>query len=151
MNTYIIDSNIVFSAFLNLESNIGDLLMNSLDVFEYYAPEYLIEEIEHHKNAIKEIAKLESTPFEQLKQLIFSRLTFLSDQIIPFQVWYESATLVRDVDEDDIAFVAYSKYYDKDIWTGDKQFINGMTAKGFNRFISTSELLKVRQSIRTAY
>jgi predicted nucleic acid-binding protein len=150
MNVYVVDSNIIFSTFLNLEGNIGDLLLNSSDVFEYYAPEYLKEEIDNHKEEIKTFAKLNTVEFEQLKQLIFSRLTFLSDQIIPFEVWYASAKLVRDVDEDDIAFVAYSQYYDKEIWTGDKKFIKGMQAKGFDRFIFTKELLELRAAIRQA-
>ncbi|MEM1324845.1 MAG: PIN domain-containing protein [Bacteroidota bacterium] len=83
MNIYIVDSNIVFSIFLNSESNIGDLLLNSFNVFEYYAPEYLKEEIENHKQEIIQLAKINASEFEQLKQLIFSRLTFLSDHSLP--------------------------------------------------------------------
>lgn len=148
MNIYIVDTNIVYSTFLNTQSNIGDLLLNSDDVFEFYAPSYLREEIQNHKDNIIQYAKIDAVEFEELKHLIFQQLTFLSDQIIPFPIWYESAQLVREVDPDDIAFVAYSKYYNKDIWTGDKQFIEGMKAKGFNHFVTTPQLITIREELR---
>lgn len=148
MRIYIVDTNIIYSVFLNTKSNIADLLFNSEDVFEFYAPTYLQEEIQKHKERIKILAKVEEDEFEELRILIFQQLTFLVDQLIPFKVWYDAAQLVRDVDPDDIAFVAYSTHYEKDIWTGDKQFIEGMKAKGFDRFVTTAKLREIREKMR---
>ena len=46
----IVDSNIVFSAMLNKQSVIGDVLLNSQEYFEFYTFEYLREEIANHKS-----------------------------------------------------------------------------------------------------
>jgi predicted nucleic acid-binding protein len=48
---------------------------------------------------------------------------------------------------DDIAFVAMSEYLDTRLWTGDKELIKGLTAKGFERCISTKELLDWRKQL----
>lgn len=42
----VIDTNIVFSAILNPNSNIGDLLLNFQNKVSFYAPEFLLVEIE---------------------------------------------------------------------------------------------------------
>ena len=55
MRIFIIDTNVVFSCFLNSQGKIGDLVLNSRDCFVYYAPAYLRLEIEKHKEKIKEI------------------------------------------------------------------------------------------------
>ena len=54
----IVDSNIVFSAMLNRESSIGDIILNSQDTFTFYACEYLRDEISDHKDKIINIAEI---------------------------------------------------------------------------------------------
>ena len=41
MSKIIVDTNIVFSAFLNINSKIGQILINGVHQNEFYAPEYL--------------------------------------------------------------------------------------------------------------
>ena len=36
----VVDTNIIFSAILNTNGKIGDLLLNSDDVFQFYSPDY---------------------------------------------------------------------------------------------------------------
>jgi len=45
----VVDTNIVFSAVLNSSGKIGDLLMNSNSVFNFFGCDFLKEELlEHH-------------------------------------------------------------------------------------------------------
>lgn len=147
MKKIVVDTNIVFSAILNTESNIGDLLMNSDEVFTFYSAQYLRQEIENHKEKLIEISKLSGQEIEESKYQIFSKIHFLAEEQIPFKIWHQSANYVRDVDMDDIAFVAMSEYLDIDLWSGDKQLIEGLKSKGFVRCISTQELLELRREI----
>ena len=45
----VVDSNIVFSAILNSQSQIGQLLIDGSNYFEYYSIRLLKEEILNHK------------------------------------------------------------------------------------------------------
>lgn len=143
----VVDTNIIFSVILNTESKIGDLLMNSESIFEFRSAMYLKEEIENHKEKLMTISGLTQDQIEQSKEQIFSCIKFISEEIIPFEIWQKAARLVRDVDMDDVAFVALSEYEELKLWTGDKELIAGLTAKGFQRCISTEEMIELRRSL----
>lgn len=143
----IVDTNIVFSAILNTGSKIGDLLMNSESIFEFSSVMYLKEEIKNHEEKLMTISGLTQDEIEQSTEQIFSCIKFISEEIIPFEVWQKAARLVRDVDMDDIAFVALSEYEDIKLWTGDKELIAGLTVKGFKRCISTEEMIALRREV----
>ena len=122
----IVDSNIVFSAILNSQSTVGDILLNSQNQLEFYTCGSLIEEIEEHKSRILEKTSYTETEFREITFLIYQQITFL----IPFDIWKKAAELVRDVDMDDIAFVALSIFLDIKIWTRDRQLQIGSEVKG---------------------
>lgn len=144
----IVDTNIVFSAILNTNNKIGDLILNSEQNFEFTSVTYLKFEIEKHKDKLIQMSKLDSIQIEESKNLIFSKIEFISEEIIPFEYWKEAANIVRDVDMDDIAFVALSKYLgDVLLWTGDKKLLEGIKSKGFNEGISTDELIEIRKNL----
>jgi len=147
MKKVVVDTNIVFSAILNTGSNIGDLLMNSDEVFRFYSAEYLRHEIENHNDKLIEISKLSVREIEESKHQIFNKIQLITEGQIPFKIWHRSANYVREVDMDDIAFVAMSEYMEIDLWSGDKHLINGLRSKGFDRVISTQELMELRRSI----
>lgn len=147
MKKIVVDTNIVFSAMLNTESNIGDLLMNSDEIFTFYSAQYLRQEIENHKDKLIEISKLSEEEIEESKYQIFNNILFIAEEQIPFKLWHQSANYVRDIDMDDITFVALSEYLEVDLWSGDKQLIEGLKSKGFVRCISTQELLELRREI----
>lgn len=148
MKVVIIDTNVVFSCFLNAEGKVGDLVLNSRDCIEYYAPAYLRIEIEKHKEKIKRISNLTDLDLAELSAVIFSRIKFINERIIPFEKWYESSRIIREVDMDDIAFLAASLYMDKDLWTSDKRLYKGLKQKGYNKLITTDELFELRKKMR---
>jgi hypothetical protein len=41
--------------------------------------------------------------------------------------------------------VAFSKHFRCKIWSGDKELIKGLEKKGFNSFINTNDLYKLRE------
>ncbi len=110
MNKVVVDTNIVFSGILNTNSRIGDLLLNSNNVFEFYSVSYLKEELENHKEKIIKLSGLSENRIAQVKELIFPKIKFISEEIIPFEYWKRAAEYVRDVDMDDIAFVSLNLY-----------------------------------------
>ena len=84
---------------------------------------------------------LDESTFEDIRDEIFSCIHFISEEQIPFDYWHQAIPLVRDTDMNDIAFVVLAEYLDAKLWTGDNQLINGLEKQGFNRLITTNELI----------
>ncbi len=143
----VVDSNIVFSAMLNPESSIGDIILNSQDTFIFYGCEYLREEINNHKDKIINIAGYDEQEYDEVAFLVYKQVDFFTESTIPFEFWQKAADFVRDVDMDDISHVALSLFLDIKLWTGDKLLIGGLTKKGFTNFITTQEMLQIRRVI----
>lgn len=143
----VVDSNIVFSAMLNPESSIGDIILNSQDTFTFYACEYLREEINDHKDKIIKIAGYDDHEYNEVEFLVYKQVEFFSESTIPFEFWQKAADLVRDVDMDDITHVALCLFLGIKLWTGDKLLIGGLTKKGFVNFITTQEMLELRRVV----
>jgi len=140
MKSIVVDTNIVFSAFLNLDSKIGQILLNGHSSFIFYAPEYIKTELLEHKEKIKKIGKLSDLVFDELYNMILSRLNIISNSSIPTE-FYQSAFLVcKDIDLDDITFVAASKFLNANLWTGDLKLIKGLNAKDYKSIMTTKDM-----------
>lgn len=136
----VIDTNIVFSAVINSEGKIGDVLLNSEDKFEFCSVEHLKTEIEKHKERLCDITGFDEEKVDEIIERIFLDIEFVSEESIPFEVWYKSLRLVRDVDIHDISFVALTEFLDVNLWTGDKKLIKGLSEKGYNKCVTTDYL-----------
>jgi predicted nucleic acid-binding protein len=140
----VVDSNVVFSALLNPKSSIGDIILNSQDTFSFYTCEFLREEIGNHKNKILARTGYDDRDFNELEFLVYKQIDFFSESTIPFEFWRKAAEFVRDIDMDDISFVALSLFLDLKLWTGDKSLQIGLARKGFTNIITTQEMMQLR-------
>ena len=121
----VVDSNIVFSVILNPGSSIGDIILNSQETFSFYACDYVREEINEHKDKIIKITGYDKREYDEVEFLVYKQIDFFSESTIPFEFWKKAADFVRDIDMDDIPFVALSLFLDIKLWTGDKWLIGG--------------------------
>lgn len=136
----VVDTNIVFSAILNSLSWIGQIILHSGNSITFYSPKYLQFEIQNHIARIQKITNLNDSEIHELIQILYTKIHFIEDELIPKDVLLKADFLTKDVDYDDVMFVALSLHLDCNLWTGDKTLINGLIQKGFKRFISTQEL-----------
>jgi predicted nucleic acid-binding protein len=140
MNKIIIDTNIVFSALLNTNSRIGQILINGANYYNFYSPEYLRFEIFEHKSKIKSIAKLNEDEFLELYEMVMRNITVINHSIIPVDIYKKAILLCKTIDPDDTAFVALATFINGNLWSGDIKLINGLAKQKFNRIIKTNEL-----------
>ena len=63
MTKITVDANIIFSALLNINSRIGQILISGKNYYDFYSPEYVRVEIFKHKEKIKSIGKLTDNEF----------------------------------------------------------------------------------------
>ena len=141
---FVVDTNIVFSAVLNSEGRIGDLIMNSNGLLDFYTCDTLRVELKRHRGKLLELSKLSEDQLDQSIYQITNCLNFTSEALIPFEFWLKAAEWVRDVDMDDIAFIALSEFSGYKLWTGDRELMKGLAKKGYHNFITTEELLNLR-------
>jgi predicted nucleic acid-binding protein len=141
----IVDTNILFSALLNSNSRIGRLLLDSRDKFEFYSCKYLKKEIFLHLDKIRRYSGLNDNDLSELINLVESRIFFIDEELLPITIITEAKEYVADIDFDDFAFVAITKYLDAWLWTGDKKLSAGLRQKGFSRVFSTSDLWDIME------
>lgn len=141
---FVVDTNIVFSAVLNTESKIGDLLMNSHGILEFYSCDTMRMELADHQEKLLDLSGLGVRDLEQSIYQITNQIIFINEALIPFEFWLKSANLARETDMNDIAFLALSQFLEAKLWTGDKQLIKGLAKKGFTDFTRTEELYQLR-------
>jgi predicted nucleic acid-binding protein len=145
----VVDTNIIFSAILNSNGKIGDLLLNSGKYFDFYSSEYLKFEIDKHYGKLAKISKQPIDKIAETEYFIIKGIKFIPEEKITENNWRSSYELVKDVDLDDIAFVALSKHLRCKLWTGDNILIRGLNKMGFKDTILTDELLKYRNDLES--
>jgi predicted nucleic acid-binding protein len=138
----IIDSNILFSALLNLDSKIGQILLIGDKYFDFYAPGYIREEIFEYKDKIMKHSRMNEIEFIETYELLMHGIRVMNSKLIPPEFYSKALNLCKDVDVDDTIFVALSEYLRARLWTGDKKLKNGLKQKGYFRIIATEELFK---------
>ena len=141
---FVVDTNIAFSAVLNTESKIGDLIMNSHGILEFHACDTLRSELKKHRPKLLELSKTNDEQLNQSEYQITKCLEFTNEALIPFEFWVKGANLVWDVDMNDIAFVTLAEFLGIKLWTGDRELMKGLAKKGYTNFITTDELYKLR-------
>ncbi|MCX6253585.1 MAG: PIN domain-containing protein [Bacteroidia bacterium] len=144
----IVDANIVFSAILNTNSKIADLLLNSKGTFDFLAPDFLQTELRKYHSKISKLSKLSISEIENVENKITKPIVFMSGIHIPENKWILAENMVKDIDNKDTTYVAFSLFYKCKIWSGDKELRNGLENKGFKNVISTKELFEIRETKR---
>jgi predicted nucleic acid-binding protein len=66
----VVDTNIIFGGLLNPTGTISDLLLNSSDTFEFYAPTSILEELENHHKKLLKISWYSENDLNFLKRIV---------------------------------------------------------------------------------
>lgn len=141
----IVDANIVFSAILNTNSKIADLLLNSKGIFDFIAPDYLLTETKKYHTKISLISGMTIEEVRNIEIKITKPISFLSGIHVPESYWIKAEQMVLDIDAKDTPYVAFSLFFKSKIWSGDKELRNGLISKGFNKIITVEELFELRE------
>ena len=145
----IVDTNIVFSAILNIDSHIGSMLLNTGNYFQYYSVDQLKNEIIRHKSKIIKLTNFSDNEFQEVYEIVTRKIQFIRDSLIPERYLLKAEGLLSDIDIDDTVFVALAIHLKAKLWTGDKALYNGLKKKKFNNLVTTDELFKKYISYKT--
>ena len=141
MTVYVTDTNILFSAALNLASGLAQFIV-AKDSYQIklIAPTYLKKEMQRLVPRLVEISKLSDEEIQSVVDFLYQQVVFTDDADIPLAHYARAAELVRDIDEDDISFVALSSYADVYLLTGDLELVTGLRSKGHHQVLTFKEL-----------
>lgn len=76
----------------------------------------------------------------ELLDLAYQKIHFVDDAEIPIPVYMEAAQWVRDVDMDDLVFVALNNHLGSVLWTGDTKLFRHLVGRGYERVVNFEEL-----------
>lgn len=141
----VVDTNIVFSAILNSNGLIGDLLFNSEDQFDFYSPEFIVSELAKYKSKLVLLSKLSPEKVDISIYQVLKQIKLISPETIADSDWKQAYNLAADVDENDTPFLATALGIGASVWTGDKKLITGLRKNGFQNIFSTAELSELRK------
>lgn len=113
--------------------------------FQFIAPEFLRQEIANKYVRLSKISGLEIKQIQEAEYYVCREITFISKEQINSKFWNEAYELVKNIDENDVHYIAYARQFKCKLWSGDKKLAEGLLKKGFNNIISTNELFELRQ------
>jgi len=116
----VVNTSVLFAALLK-KSTIRKLLLNPF--FEFYVPEFCIEEIERH---VEETADRSGVGAENVYLLL--AVFLVSVQVVPAEKllkrYKEAERIIGKIDTDDVPFIALALSFPNDgIWSEDKHFL----------------------------
>lgn len=138
----IVDTNIVFSGVLNTESNIGRILIDSKNYFEFYSINFLKTELFKHRRKLLNLTAVSEEELDELINLITNKIYFIDEEIISPNQIQEASELIYNTDSSDIPFLALTMYLKGKLWTGDKVLIKALRKNGFNDLLNTKEVFE---------
>ena len=138
----VLDTNIVFSALLNTNSKIAQIILQPKTRLNFYTTEQLLFEIKEHRAKIINLTDYSDYELDRMIRLITHKIRFINVSLIPAEIYNKSEILTHDIDEDDCEFVALADHIRGKLWSGDKRLMKGLLNKGWKKFISTEELYR---------
>lgn len=137
MKEYIIDANVLFSAFIS-GKNIYELLFSDKKI---YLPNYAFLEIEKYEKRILKKTKLHEEEFKEFVIKLLSNVTVIPNLIISQQSLREAYELCKEIDEKDTVYVALAIEFDYDLITNDKKLFKGLKAQNFEKIVLLEKIL----------
>lgn len=142
----VVDTNIIFSALLGPNGIISDLLLNSSDIFEFYSPTFVLDELNNHRAKLLKLGGYSAKELDFLQLTILKKIDLIDLESIQQSTFERSIELTKNVDEYDAPFIALALELDSPLWTGDKKLIRGLSKKGIDWALSTDIIIEIRDT-----
>jgi predicted nucleic acid-binding protein len=106
MNIFVVDTNIVFSAILNTNSRIGQILIKSPGGVTFYSTNFLQHEIRRHRPKLEKITRLSQEELIELEALVTRKVTFIDQELVTDEWLLKAESMLVGIDIDDAPFLA---------------------------------------------
>ena len=131
----VIDANRIFSELIAANHQLRHAFTSELGI-GFYCPKYVLVELFKHKERIAAATGLDEPSLLSLLHTLLEQIHFYDEDAISIGSWTEAWRLCRDIDENDVAYVALTLELDGELWTSDRKLESGLRSKGFSRFFA---------------
>ena len=138
MKRFIIDANILFSIFISGKEEYFELVGK----VKFLTPVYALEELQKHQETILSKTKIDSGNFNDFTLRILNRVLVVPNFLVTNQSYLQAYNWCKDIDLDDIAYVALSIEFNTCFVTRDMVLYDGLKQKGFLNIMSWEEFLR---------
>ena len=135
---YIIDTNVLMSILISGKSSYKPIVMLN----RFVSIDFIFTEIDEYKNTIFEKTKLDKTQLTDYTNEIMSRVTILPRYVITNSNLQKATDLTKDIDFNDIWFIAMSLEYGLPLLSRDMKLYYGLQKKGFKNIVLFDQFLK---------
>ncbi len=113
----VIDTNILISSLYKPSGVTYELLAKLSETCQLFISDISLVEIIKHQQRIIKSAKTNINAFENLKAKLLQKTALVPLSLIPVSTGKQAYLLVKDIDENDIAFVATTLFVNGFLWT----------------------------------
>jgi len=138
MFDYILDTNVIMSILISGKSSYKPIVMFN----RFVTIDYIFKEIEEYKETIFDRSKLERNQLVDYTNQILSKIPVLPRYVVSEENIKMASELTKDIDFNDIWFIALSLEYDLTLLTRDVKLFNGLIKKGFKKIMLFDQFLK---------
>lgn len=140
----VIDTNIVFSGILSPGGTISDLLLNSNEIFSFYAPTAIFDELGVHRQKLISLSGFTEYEIDFLIRTILKKINLIDLETVKTTTWKKAIELTKNIDEYDAPFIALSLELSAPLWTGDKKLAKGLMQQGIDWILDTKTIKQIR-------
>ena len=141
MYNYILDTNVIMSMLISGKSAYKPIVkFNSFVTIDYF-----FKEIDEYREIIFAKTKLEHNQLIDFTNQILSNITVLPRYVVSDENVKKATQLTKNVDFNDVWFIALSLEYNLTLLTRDVKLYKGLQKKGFGKIMLFDQFLKTLQ------
>ncbi len=138
MLDYILDANVIISILISGKSSYKPFLA----FFNFYTPEFSLEEIAKYEQVIFEKSRLDAENLRKYIVSVFEQVTVVPKIALTNSAIEKAAALAEGVDAKDSSYLALALQLDLVLLTRDKPLYHGVRAKGFRKIMLFDDFLR---------
>ena len=138
MIDFVIDANILMSILISGKASYRPLLA----CYNFILPDFVLVELEKHKDALKSKTKMKEDEFLQWNYFVFSQLTILPNYTLNQESLEKSERLLEKIDPKDVTYVALAMQLDLIFLTRDKPLHEGLRKQNFKKIVLFEDFLR---------
>lgn len=137
MKRFIIDANILFSMFISGKEEYFELT----EKVKFLTPVFALEELQKHQETILSKTKIDSKNFNDFTLRILDNVLVVPNFLITTQSYLQAYNWCKDIDLDDMVYIALSIEFDTCFVTRDMILYEGLKQKGYLNIMAWKEFL----------
>ena len=134
---YLVDANVLFSAFISGKA-IYPLLFTTYSI---YVPDFTFLELEKYKQRILRKTKLPENEFQEFVLRLLNKVTVIPNLLLSQTLLTKAYKLCQEIDEKDTVYIAAAIELNLTLITSDKRLYNGLKAHDFSQVMLLGDVI----------